>query len=430
MSIQPIGEQAVPDATEPEPTGGPNPRPVSGWFMVVFTLTHFGLALTILAPTLFALAYKIELVDPAAKESSLGLVIGIGALVGFLAGPVIGVLSDGTRLRWGRRRPYLVGGVAILAVGAMVIGTASSVGPILFGWAVSQIGVVFASTAVTPVLAEWVPQVQRGKVGAFVGVAAQLAGVAASLFGSLLVGHPVLLFLLPVLVLGGASVLFLLTVPDCPAPPRTTRSSVLRFVKDLAFNPFQHKDFSLVLVGKFLLQLGVNAFSTYQLYFLLDRLGLAPEQAGQNLALLGGIGVLVATGSAVVSGIVSDRIKRRKPFIYLSSTAIAVALVVVAFAPNLAAYAVGVTLLVFGAGMFGAVDLALVSDVMPERDTKAGKYMAIYNLAGGPAGALAPILAPLVLATGGGGNYTALFLCAAAIMTGAAITASRIRGVR
>jgi MFS family permease len=283
---------------------------------------------------------------------------------------------------------------------------------------------------VTPALAEWVPEAQRGKIGAFVGVAAQLAGVAATLFGSLLLGQPILLFLFPVLVLGAASVLFLLTVPDRPAPHRSTRASAMRFLQDLAFNPFRHKDFSLVLIGKFLFQLGVNAFSTYQLYFLLDRLRLTPEQAGQKLALLGGIGVLVATGSAVISGLVSDRIKRRKPFIYLSSVTIAAALVVIAFAPNIAAYAVGAVLLVFGAGMFGAVDLALVSDVMPERDTKAGKYMAIYNLAGGPAGALAPILAPLVLAIGGGGNYAALFVCAAVILAGAGFTASRIRGVR
>ncbi|PRX99762.1 MFS transporter [Allonocardiopsis opalescens] len=424
MSTEPVGVPVAPETAEPQP------RPVTGWFMFVYTLTNFGLSLSILMPTLFTLAYKIQVIAPATRESSLGLVIGIGALVGFLAGPVIGVLSDGTRLRWGRRRPYLVGGVAILAVGAVMIGTASSVGPVLLGWAVSQIGVAFASTAVTPVLAEWVPETQRGRLGGLAGVAAQLAGVAASLVGSLLLDQPILLFLLPVLVLGGASVLFLLTLPDRPAPHRTERASVLRFVKDLAFDPVRHKDFSLVLVGKFLTQLGVNAFSTYQLYFLLERLGMTPEQAGQNLALLGGIGVLVATGSAVVSGLVSDRIKRRKPFIYLSTATTALALVVVAFAPNLPAYALGTTLLVFGSGMFGAVDLALASDVMPERDTKAGKYMAIYNLAGGPAGALAPILAPLVLATGDGSNYTALFVCAAVVLAGSGITAIQIRSVR
>jgi MFS family permease len=114
----------------------------------------------------------------------------------------------------------------------------------------------------------------------------------------------------------------------------------------------------------------------------------------------------------------------------VSSAVIAVALVVVALAPDIVVYAVGVTLLVLGSGMFGAVDLALVSDVLPERDTKAGKYLSIYNLAGGPAGALAPILAPLVLAGGGGGNYTALFICAAVVVSGAGITATRIRSVR
>jgi MFS family permease len=121
--------------------------------MTVLTLANFGLSLCILMPTLLTLAYKVQVVDPASKESSLGLIIGVGALVGFLVGPVVGVLSDGTRLRWGRRRPYLVGGVVLLAVGALLIGTASAVSVVLLGWAVSQIGVASAFTAITPALA-------------------------------------------------------------------------------------------------------------------------------------------------------------------------------------------------------------------------------------------------------------------------------------
>nr|BFE78067.1 hypothetical protein GCM10020093_006680 [Planobispora longispora] len=54
-----------------------------------------------MVPALFSLAYKVQLIDPAGKESSLGLIVGIGSLVGLVAGPVAGTLSDRTRLRWG-----------------------------------------------------------------------------------------------------------------------------------------------------------------------------------------------------------------------------------------------------------------------------------------------------------------------------------------
>ncbi|MGC7101781.1 MFS transporter [Amycolatopsis lurida] len=434
MTTEPVGTQPPPDApdriAEPVPAE-PEPRPVGAWFMTVYALTNFGLALVLLTPTLFSLAYKIQLIDPATKESNLGLVIGVGAIGTIVIGPILGVLSDRTRLPWGRRRPYLLAGIAINAAGSLLIATSSSIGAVLLGWVIANLGATFAGTAVTPVIAECVPESQRGKLGALGGVTGQLAGVTASLVGSLLVGHQVLLFLLPVLILAAASVLFLFTIPDRPAPAALSSASVFQFFKDLAFNPFAHRDFSLVLIGKFLLTLGTNFFTTYQLYFLLDRLQLAPAEAGQKLALLGGIGLLVGMGSAIISGMVSDRIGRRKPFIYGASAAMAGGLIVASAADELILYSVGAILLTLGVGMFGTVDLALVSDVMPDRETQAGKYMSIYyNIASNPAGAIAPMLAPLVLAIGGGGNYAALFLTAAVLAAGAGLTAWRIRGVK
>jgi hypothetical protein len=69
------------------------PSRVSGWFITVYTLTSFGANLTMLAPMLFGLAYKIQLVDPDAKEASLGIVVGIGALFNIVVTPLAGVLT-------------------------------------------------------------------------------------------------------------------------------------------------------------------------------------------------------------------------------------------------------------------------------------------------------------------------------------------------
>jgi len=435
MTTEPLGTQPPPElpaaATAIDTKAAEPIKPVSAWFMTVYSLTNFGLGLVILMPSLFSLAYKIQLIDPATKESSLGLVIGMGALGTIIVGPIIGTLSDRTRLAWGRRRPYLLLGIVINIAGSLMIAAASSVTAVMIGWVIANIGGTFAATAVSPVIVEWVPEAQRGKLSALGGVTGQLAGVAATLTGSLLLGNQVLLFLLPVLVLAVTSVLFVFTVPDRSAPAGQSSAGVFGFFKDLAFNPFAHRDFSLVLVGKFLLTLATNFFITYQFYFMLDRLKLVPAEAGQKLALLGGIGLLVGMGSAIVSGMISDRIRRRKPFIYGATAAMAAGLVVASAAHELVLYSVGAILLTLGVGMFGTVDLALVSDVMPDRETQAGKYMSIYyNIASNPAGAIAPILAPLVLAIGDGGNYAALFLTAAVLAAGAGLTAWRIRSVK
>jgi len=74
-----------------------------------------------------------------------------------------------------------------------------------------------------------------------------------------------------------------------------------------------------------------------------------------------------------------------------------------------------VLLILGGAGMFGSVDVALASDLVPER-AQAGKWMTTYNMAATLAGAVAPLVGAglLAIASTTSTNYTALFLAGAA----------------
>lgn len=411
------------------PVEQPEPPRVNGWFIAIYMFTYFGFNLVMLMPALFSIAYKVQLIDPANKDASLGFVLGLGGILGLLAGPIAGVLSDGTRLRWGRRRPWLVGGVALAAIGALVIALAPNIPLMIVGWAIAQFAVAVISAGFNPVLAERVPSSQRGKLGALGGVAASFAGVGASLLGSFLTGNIFFLFLMPVGVLAIGVAIFVLAVKDDPAPAGTKVPSILELFKGFLFNPVKYSDFALVWLGKFLLQFGFTFFSTYQFYFLLARLGLSPEQAAQQLAAVGGISLLAMMGFAVGGGFLSDKFKRRKPFIYIAVALIAGGLLIVSAAPSLLFFALGGVLLSAGTGAFTSVDLAMATDLLPEKD-KAGKYMSIYYLSSGIPGTVAPIVAPLIIAIGGGGNYPALFIAGGMLAIGAAITTWRIRGVR
>ncbi|MEU6917371.1 MFS transporter [Streptomyces olindensis] len=439
MSADPIESGRIPDAAQPgagavatESPGTPQssgPSPVGPWFITVYALTMFGFQLTLLMPTLFSLAYKVQVIDPAAKDTSLGFVIGVGGVFGLVAGPLAGVLSDGTRLRWGRRRPFIVIGLGLSALGALIIAAAPTVVVMLVGYIVSMVAAASLSAAINPFLAEQVSEGQRGTVGAIGGSGAAVAGVGAGLFGSFLTGNAYLLFLTPVAVLGVVALVYLLTVPDQPAPEDTRIGSLLDVFKGLWFNPAKHSDFALVWVGKFCLQFGFTFFSTYQLYFLLDRLGLTPEQAGRQLAVVGGISLVAMVGCSIAGGTLSDRFARRKPFIYLASGLVAGGLVVTASASSIPVFAVGGVLLAGGSGAFNSVDLAMATGLLPEKD-KAGKYMGIYYLSSGVAGAVAPLAAPAILRIAGGGNYSVLFTSGAVLALGAAITTWKIRDVR
>jgi MFS family permease len=86
-----------------------------------------------------------------------------------------------------------------------------------------------------------------------------------------------------------------------------------------------------------------------------------------------------------------------------------------------------------GLGLFAAVDQALLLDVLPERETDAGRFMGITGFATSIPQSLAPLAASGILligVTGDARNYTLLFCVAAVavILAGAAVL--RIRSVR
>jgi MFS family permease len=98
-----------------------------------------------------------------------------------------------------------------------------------------------------------------------------------------------------------------------------------------------------------------------------------------------------------------------------------VALFLVAVAGGFDGFLVGMALSGLGFGLYMAVDLALVADVLPDAEN-AAKDLGVLNIAGALPFSVAPALAPLVLAIGGG-SYPVLYAVAGvcAVAGGAAI---------
>jgi MFS family permease len=129
--------------------------------------------------------------------------------------------------------------------------------------------------------------------------------------------------------------------------------------------------------------------------------------------------------AAPLTGRLSDRVGRRKVFVVVAGVVYAVAMVVIATSTGSGGYLVGMAIGGFGFGMYMAVDLALVVDVLPETGSSA-KDLGVLNIAGALPFALAPALAPLVLAASGS-SYRVLYLVAGgcALLGAAAIVPIR-----
>jgi hypothetical protein len=111
-----------------------------------------------------------------------------------------------------------------------------------------------------------------------------------------------------------------------------------------------------------------------------------------------------------------------------AATTYAVALFVIAGASTVSGYLVGMAIGGLGFGMYMAVDLALVVDVLSD-PLAAAKDLGVLNIAGALPFALAPALAPTLLAAGQG-SYSVLYGVAGACALAGAAAVVPIRGVR
>src|SRR3954470_16229536 len=81
--------------------GEDRPR-VSAVYIWLVVLATFGSIVALVGPIGYSLSVLLARIAPENKEF-LGYVTGVGALVVVLAGPLVGILSDRTRSRLGRR---------------------------------------------------------------------------------------------------------------------------------------------------------------------------------------------------------------------------------------------------------------------------------------------------------------------------------------
>ena len=137
---------------------------------------------------------------------------------------------------------------------------------------------------------------------------------------------------------------------------------------------------------------------------------------------------IVIVAASLLAGKLSDRTGRRKIFVFTASIVYGLAMFAVAIATNFNGFLVGMAISGLGFGMYAAVDLALVADVLPNKDNVA-KDLGVFNIAGALPFSIAPAGAPAILAIGGG-NYGVLYAAAGISAIIGAVAILPVRGVR
>src|SRR5947209_2642324 len=192
--------------------------------------------------------------------------------------------------------------------------------------------------------------------------------------------------------------------------------------------PGKNRDFSWAFASRFLFVTAYAFLVTYQAYYLLHRIGTAKADVPEQIFLGTLIQSAALVAASLLGGKVSDRTGRRKIFVLAASVVYGLALFVIAAATSFSGFLVGMAIGGLGFGVYTAVDLALVVDVLPDRH-HAAKDLGVFNIAGALPFAIAPAIAPAILAIGRG-SYGVLYMVAglcAVVGALAILPVSRVR---
>ena len=413
----------------PQPFAEPKRR-VSGGWIALFAVAWLGIWMAQLTPIQLLLPAQVESQLSATswvdKVVAFGVVSGIAGMFALIAFPLTGALSDRTTSRFGRRRPWILGGALLFSTALVLLGLQQSLIGIGIFWSLALIGFCVLTAALTAVISDQVPVDQRGFVSGWISAPQAIGTILGVLLVVVLVLSQVVGYTLVAVLLLALVLPFALRIPDAVLP-RSTRSPLTLggLIASFWISPRQHSDFGWTLTSRVLVNFG-NAFGTsLLLYFLQD--GLKVSHAEDVLLVLILIYMVFVVLASLLLGRLSDRLGRRKAFVCAAAILQGIAALMLAFVPVLGVVMVAAGILGFGYGCFLSVDQALATQVLPDAHTR-GKDLGIMNIATAVPQAIAPLIGAFIVAALAG--FQGLFVLSAITTLLGALAVLPIRSVR
>ncbi len=341
---------------------------------------------------------------PEVPTWAVGLLAQERSLAGALVQPIVGAMSDRTRTRFGRRRPYFVIGVALTAASLIYLAGFPPIIPMLL---VLSINAFFLNVAVDPymaLLADLVPSDQRGRVGALLAIFNMLGQIAATVAALLLWDRsPELVFLIVAAALVVSFGITTIFIKEPAAPPRPSEPigiDVGGYLRDLA----GRRDLLLYVLAAALYWMGTGGVLPYLTRFGVSVLGLSEGESFQ-LLLPALAGTIIG---AVPAGYIADR-RGKKPVLAVGLFAYSLIAIVASQVATLPQALLAMGVIGLANGVWTALAVPLLVDLVPQERAAemTGLGSAVWSLAQ-PIGA---VIAGLLIASAD--NYRVSFIGAA-----------------
>ena len=336
----------------------------------------------------------------SARATSLSLVSSVGVVLSMLVQPIIGMLSDRTRSKWGRRAPWIaaggVGGAALVCLMPVV----PSVAVMVILWSLLQLMGNLAQGPLTATVPDRVPEERIGSISGISGLAAYLGAIVGAVVAGSLFASIGLASYFPIgIVLALTLLAFALFARDNSS--RQMVNTPLRF--GAVFKSYgialRDTDYRWAWISKVLLYLGYGISSVFSIYMLQSYItpALSTAEAAQTAPLLQFAALPSTLIAMFIAGKWSDKIGRRKPFVIAASIIMALSFLIPFLSPTLPAMFAQTIVTGLGYGTFVVVDQALFIDVLPDSDA-AGRDLGFSSLGQNLGQALGPIVAGAIVA--------------------------------
>ena len=290
----------------------------------------------------------------------------------------------------------------------------------------AQIGIAvgqpFILNALTKVAARWFPLQERATasgLGTLAMYLGQVMALAMTPFLVLALGIPSTMVVLGVAAVAGALVFLIFVREHPPTPSSAAGDEVRSLVFDGLRQTLRNRDF-LLTMAVFFVGLGVFNGVTTWIEDIMRPRGFSITQAGLAGAVMVGSGVL----GALVLPTLSDRRRRRVPYIVLGISAATVGLIGITFAASYALLLAGAIVMGFfllAAGPIGFQYGAEIAYPAPE-GTTTGMLLWVGQVSG-----IIFILAMDQLKVPGTGSMTPALIIMIGLMALGALLSTRLR---
>lgn len=325
------------------------------------------------------------------QGTMLAIIMLAGAVAPIIIQPTVGVISDYTVTRWGRRKPYIVVGTLLDIVFLAGLALNNDFVAMVAFYFLLQVSSNFAQGPFQGYVPDLVPAKQVGTASGLMGLMLTLGtigGVGIATLGGIIDNVALATVALGVVELATMLVL-VATVDEGRAAPIRTRPWREIALSAWGRDILQQRDVLWLLLVRLLFLGAYNATLIAIGYFRRSH-GMSASDADATVFVATAIVGVSTALAAVPGGRLSDRFGRR-PVIWVAGLVAGAGLLGVAVAPTPEVAIASWIPFGIGMGIFLSADWALMADVIPKHT--AGRYMGILNAGTAMAGPVFIIVA-------------------------------------